>query len=1183
MITKTNRNKSSFRIKTLEILNFGGYHLRPTRLALNSDGVVFSGPNGAGKSTALDALRLIVRDRPRFNSASAETSSGRSVESYYTGTYANLSKGGRTSKKDAQCLRSIGREETFMGLLCVFENGQGDIFTAGRLLFIRANGNRDWQNFTCPGELSLEKDFSKWETGGKRARKLTELGGMLHKSADDYFAALGDHLGFTSPRAAAEAFRAFDEAIGVKDMVSVNGFAQDYLLPGDNFGAAVDNAISSIEANYQSLQEIKDTRDQIELLSQLEKRMEEYTSANAEALKAEDRQHLADLAESISLRMSKRTGLRHAAASLAKTEAAYDVIADELAALGQEKESLDAALNSDEARRARELRAEMGTNLSAIKAREVTFDRMQGIADQLGITLDLATAPAWDKSGADIEAIRVKSAAAADDLRDEKSTHSISVHLKKEELSKLDEEIKLLDDSGSNLQKHLINARTKIAEAIGRSDEELPFVSELIRIRSGEEAWEGVANRVLDGHGRDILVDPADFGDAIKALNGTYWGGKVVLREARAGGKSTGGTLGFLKGKPAAGTSFADLPSDALASKLEVKEHAYSGVVEDLLAKAADHRCVSDEQIGSVKGKAVTRSGTVKNGARAEKDDKSKVNDRRHFILGWDTRDRKAALVDARAVQAAELAKLLDVEQQYNAGIRAHSSKADAAQKLVSGHDGWPAFASIEVKSLESRNRNIKVELAQLESAEVEELNTRLADVKAQIGEKEKEKERIVQSKGGYIRTKETFERDLQDLRTHALSTLRSGPSEGRIARMTLEHRQYFRTRLAEEAGLTKEERARAFTLYAQANTVAGDRAWSRVKQYLARSLSSCSGKIGTAGSHIQSLANSYLMQWPNEGQNLERGITRNDGREINYAVYETWLAVLERKRYDDLPRCEARVAEERDSAVEMHIEAIGAEINDYADRVEDMLTSINALLVNVTYDPAHDTRATLRYEETEDPEIVRFKGRFDAIARTAHNKEPEEVMSALRELLTPLMDNGMEANSKLRRKILRLANWKDVYVVEQGFDTNGDLQDKRSFIGKDGASGGQRERLTMLLLGAAQSYGMGGADPTRTTSGLQTIVLDEAFLRSSSETAQASTDILSAMGLQVIAATPAEKLSAFQGQAAQIITITSVQNQVKAQPTRCEDMFGAEGTFDMLEGAAPAETSLEEIEEAHA
>ena len=61
MITKTNRNKSSFRIKTLEILNFGGYHLRPTRLALNSDGVVFSGPNGAGKSTFLKIFAHFFR------------------------------------------------------------------------------------------------------------------------------------------------------------------------------------------------------------------------------------------------------------------------------------------------------------------------------------------------------------------------------------------------------------------------------------------------------------------------------------------------------------------------------------------------------------------------------------------------------------------------------------------------------------------------------------------------------------------------------------------------------------------------------------------------------------------------------------------------------------------------------------------------------------------------------------------------------------------------------------------------------------------------------------------------------------------------------------------------------------------------------------------------------------------
>jgi uncharacterized protein YPO0396 len=307
----------------------------------------------------------------------------------------------------------------------------------------------------------------------------------------------------------------------------------------------------------------------------------------------------------------------------------------------------------------------------------------------------------------------------------------------------------------------------------------------------------------------------------------------------------------------------------------------------------------------------------------------------------------------------------------------------------------------------------------------------------------------------------------------------------------------------------------------------------------------------------MQNIVNDYLSRWPDEGQRLERGITKADGREINGEVFEDWMKALESKTYHDLPAFKANAAAERDAAVDKHLDAISSEIISYDERVRDMVFSINDLLKDVPYDPAHNTRACLRYDDTADDEINKFRSDLDRIRRSAHTKEPKEVMDALRALLGTVMDNGTIENAGRRKKVMNLANWKDVYVVEQMHNNEGELEDYRTFSGKDGASGGQRERLAMLMLGAAQSYGMGGADPSRTATGLQTIILDEAFLRSSSETAHASTDILSAMGLQVIAATPAEKLGAFRDQVSQIITITTKNHQVKAQPVHCETIFG--------------------------
>jgi len=80
-----------------------------------------------------------------------------------------------------------------------------------------------------------------------------------------------------------------------------------------------------------------------------------------------------------------------------------------------------------------------------------------------------------------------------------------------------------------------------------------------------------------------------------------------------------------------------------------------------------------------------------------------------------------------------------------------------------------------------------------------------------------------------------------------------------------------------------------------------------------------------------------------------------------------------------------------------------------------------------------------------------------------------------------------------------------------------------------------------------AQAFGC--HDRARQAAASHLIVLDEAFMRSSEEIAAAAIEILSVMGLQVLAATPFSKLIAFRHNARQVFTITKKDVVSRGKP----------------------------------
>lgn len=81
--------------------------------------------------------------------------------------------------------------------------------------------------------------------------------------------------------------------------------------------------------------------------------------------------------------------------------------------------------------------------------------------------------------------------------------------------------------------------------------------------------------------------------------------------------------------------------------KIELKPKAnYLDWLEDRLYVEFNYACVNTlEDFNHITEKAVTKEGLIKSkGGKHEKDDRPGVNRREHYVLGWDNREKIAAI-----------------------------------------------------------------------------------------------------------------------------------------------------------------------------------------------------------------------------------------------------------------------------------------------------------------------------------------------------------------------------------------------------------------------------------------------------------------------------------------------------------------------------------------------------------
>ena len=229
-------------------------------------------------------------------------------------------------------------------------------------------------------------------------------------------------------------------------------------------------------------------------------------------------------------------------------------------------------------------------------------------------------------------------------------------------------ELETLNNQKNNITGRVADIRQEILLATGASEAEIPFVGELIQVKSeSKQKWEFAIEKLLHNFALQLLVPEQYYSAVNEYVNNNNLRGRVIYQQ--------------IKKDSYLNQFIPDVP-DSLRSKIDINTQSdYSEWVENHILKHFDYVCCDDLDSFKSYKRALTSLGLIKNDRRHEKDDRSNSIDKSRFVLGWDNKDKikiiKASLrsIDNEIKEAEK--RIKTYERQYN---RLNSEKETAVK-----------------------------------------------------------------------------------------------------------------------------------------------------------------------------------------------------------------------------------------------------------------------------------------------------------------------------------------------------------------------------------------------------------------------------------------------------------------------------------------------------------------------
>lgn len=273
-----------------------------------------------------------------------------------------------------------------------------------------------------------------------------------------------------------------------------------------------------------------------------------------------------------------------------------------------------------------------------------------------------------------------------------------------------------------------------------------------------------------------------------------------------------------------------------------------------------------------------------------------------------------------------------------------------------------------------------------------------------------------------------------------------------------------------------------------------------------------------------------HLVQLMGKAHNLDTGALIEVGTDI--ADVPHYLERLRLLNEEALPEKRSRFLEYLNRSSDQGVTQLLASITEEVDAIENRIKELNHTLARVDF--KHGRYLQLQAQRIKHERLRALEAAIRKV-RTAALKdgEGESHFKALKELVEILRDAGNSPRKQASRALLDPRYRLQFFVVEVDRQTGNESAPR---TGSQSGSGGEKELMASHILTASLSYALCPAGTNRPLYG--TVILDEAFSKSSPSAASRIIEALRIFWLHPIFVTPNKEIGLLKQHTRRVICV---------------------------------------------
>ncbi|GAB3539018.1 ATP-binding protein [Arthrobacter tecti] len=1065
-----------FRLQRLELLNWGTFHEGVRTFRLDGANSLLTGDIGSGKSTVVDAITtlLLPANRIDYNKAAGAQKKERTLMSYVRGFHKSTrSTAGEYSKPVA--LRTTG---TLTVVLGVFFNAQlnKSVSLAITLWATQEAGQPNRFYSLAETDQTIAQDFANFgQEPAKLKKKLRTAGAVVHDSFDPYAAAFKRQFGISGN----QAMELFHRTVSMKQVENITSFVRTNMLEDDDVDARIDNLIHHFDDLRKAHDAVLRAKDQIALLEPIRAGSALHTKLSREegfARAQRDQLHPWFTDRKLQLSVEHQEELKQVGLRLREDSTALSA---EISSMRHQLSAIQEDIRSNGGGRLAAIDAEVSRLGGELTKQRARFENYAAAASDLGLQVP-EDRVLFDRNRVRLAEVESDLRSSNAQLQDSLTQLTIEGRELGQRLTGIDAELLSLQSRSNLLPSNQLDLRGRLCEGTGISDGALPYAGELLRVRDGESAWEGAAERTLRGFALSLLVPEEHYAAVSSWVDGNNLRGRLVYRRV-------GGSYAARAAEP--GT---------LAAKIAVKQGtAFREFLLDELSSRFDYFCCESLEDFRRRPRALTMSGQLRGGrGRHEKDDRKDLTDRRNYVLGWDNHDKiarfRAEKDEIQGLRSSVKFRLDKVAESLGA-LGRHNQRLGTIDSVADfGEINWQATA----RSIE----DLKQEKSSLESASdiLQQLTRRESEISAELNRLEEKSGKLQQRVGANDNAARDIAEAIEDCRAVLADTRLTDDAEV----------------LAAVGKLTAD--ALGTTALTYKNTASVE---TTVRNKLTGSIDALTKRIATAAESAVRRMADFRNKYPNETVEIDAAL--ESAGDFN--------RMLEELVTNDLPRFESHFKESLNQNTIHEVVAFNAFLDSRRQDIVNRINEINLSLAGIPYNPGRHIQ--LEQQPTTDLDVRQFG--IDLRACSEGSLSDQDQYSEQKYLQVERLierfrgrEGYTSLDEKWTAKVTDVRNWFTFSASEKWTETG---EEHEHFTDSGGKSGGQKEKLAYTILAAALAFQFGLGSVTRAgkASGrsFRFVVIDEAFGRGSDESARYGLELFQRMKLQLLIVTPLQKI----------------------------------------------------------